>query len=67
MASRVSSGRSGAAGLPFSLEAAKAVKAWGPDEVVLLPLYPQYATTTTGSSLPSVMSRYGPIAAIPLR
>ena len=36
---------------PFSLEAARAVKAWGPEEVVLLPLYPQFSTTTTGSSL----------------
>jgi len=36
---------------PFSQEAARAVKAWQPDEVVLLPLYPQYSTTTTGSSL----------------
>ncbi|WP_428487899.1 ferrochelatase [Rhodopila sp.] len=36
---------------PFSLEAARAVKAWGADEVVLLPLYPQFSTTTTGSSL----------------
>jgi ferrochelatase len=36
---------------PFSLEAARAVKAWGPDEVVLLPLYPQFSTTTMGSSL----------------
>jgi ferrochelatase len=36
---------------PFSLEAARTVKAWAPDEVVLLPLYPQYSTTTTGSSL----------------
>ncbi len=36
---------------PFSLETARAVKAWAPDEVVLLPLYPQYSTTTTGSSL----------------
>ena len=36
---------------PFSLETARAVKAWQPDEVVLLPLYPQYSTTTTGSSL----------------
>ena len=26
-------------------------KQWRPDEVVLLPLYPQYSTTTTGSSL----------------
>ena len=36
---------------PFSLETARAVKSWQPDEVVLLPLYPQYSTTTTGSSL----------------
>ena len=36
---------------PFSIEAARAVKAWDPDEVVLVPLYPQYSTTTTGSSL----------------
>jgi ferrochelatase len=36
---------------PFSLETARAVKDWRPGEVVLLPLYPQYSTTTTGSSL----------------
>jgi ferrochelatase len=36
---------------PFSDEAARAVRAWAPDEVLLLPLYPQYSTTTTGSSL----------------
>ena len=36
---------------PFSLETALAVKGWQPDEVVLLPLYPQYSSTTTGSSL----------------
>jgi ferrochelatase len=36
---------------PFSEEAARAVKEWDPDEVVLLPLYPHYSTTTTGSSL----------------
>ncbi len=36
---------------PFSLEAARAVRDWDPDEIVLLPLYPQYSTTTTGSSL----------------
>lgn len=36
---------------PFSDDAAKAVKAWGADRIVLLPLYPQYSTTTTGSSL----------------
>jgi ferrochelatase len=36
---------------PFSNEAARAVRAWNPDEVLLLPLYPQFSTTTTGSSL----------------
>jgi protoporphyrin/coproporphyrin ferrochelatase len=36
---------------PFSLETARAVKAFAPDEVFLLPLYPQYSTTTTGRSL----------------
>jgi ferrochelatase len=36
---------------PFSREAAREVAAWMPDHVVLLPLYPQYSTTTSGSSL----------------
>ncbi|MBR0673642.1 ferrochelatase [Neoroseomonas soli] len=36
---------------PLSDAAARAVKAWAPDEVLLLPLYPQYSTTTTGSSV----------------
>ena len=36
---------------PFSGVVARAVRDWGPDEIVLLPLYPQYSTTTTGSSL----------------
>ncbi len=36
---------------PFSIETARAVQAWDPDEVLLLPLYPQFSTTTTGSSL----------------
>jgi ferrochelatase len=27
------------------------VRAWDPEDVLLLPLYPQYSTTTTGSSL----------------
>ena len=35
---------------PFSEAAAAAVKAWDPDEIILLPLYPQHSTTTTGSS-----------------
>ncbi len=36
---------------PFSAETAAAVKAFAPDHVLLLPLYPQFSTTTTGSSL----------------
>jgi ferrochelatase len=36
---------------PMSAETAAAVKAWAPDEVLLLPLYPQFSTTTTGSSM----------------
>jgi ferrochelatase len=36
---------------PFTREAVQAVKAFAPERVVLLPLYPQYSTTTTQSSL----------------
>jgi len=36
---------------PRASTAAAEVKAWGPDEIVLLPLYPQFSTTTTGSAL----------------
>jgi protoporphyrin/coproporphyrin ferrochelatase len=36
---------------PMSDETARAVAAFAPDEIVLLPLYPQFSTTTTASSL----------------
>ena len=36
---------------PRAAAAAAEVKAWGADETILLPLYPQYSTTTTQSSL----------------
>ena len=36
---------------PLTQETAADVAVFGPDEVVLLPLYPQYSTTTTQSSL----------------
>jgi ferrochelatase len=36
---------------PFVKDAAKAAEAWGATDVVLLPLYPQYSTTTSASSL----------------
>ncbi len=35
---------------PMSEETARAVKQFAPDHVLLLPLYPQFSTTTTGSS-----------------
>lgn len=36
---------------PFTREAVEQLRGAGCDEVVLLPLYPQYSSTTTGSSL----------------
>jgi ferrochelatase len=36
---------------PMAGETAALVKAFNPDKIVLLPLYPQFSTTTTGSSL----------------
>ncbi|MGD9537842.1 MAG: ferrochelatase [Alphaproteobacteria bacterium] len=36
---------------PMSDETARAVAAYAPERVVLLPLYPQFSTTTTASSL----------------
>ena len=35
---------------PLTEAAAAEVKAWSPERVVLLPLYPQFSTTTTESS-----------------
>jgi ferrochelatase len=36
---------------PLTPETVGAVKAWQPDEIICLPLYPQFSTTTTASSL----------------
>lgn len=36
---------------PMTAETVAAVKAFEPDRIVLLPLYPQFSTTTSGSSL----------------
>ncbi len=36
---------------PFSAETVRDVSQWKPDHIVLLPLYPQFSTTTTQSSL----------------
>lgn len=43
---------------PFARETAETVAAFAPDEIVLLPLYPQYSTTTTGSSFKDWMQVY---------
>jgi ferrochelatase len=36
---------------PFADRAARAIRQWEADEIVLLPLYPQFSSTTTASSL----------------
>lgn len=36
---------------PRADDVAQAVRQWGADEIVLLPLYPQFSSTTTGSSV----------------
>jgi ferrochelatase len=36
---------------PSCLDAARSVAEWNPDRIVLLPLYPQFSTTTTASAL----------------
>ena len=45
---------------PFTEEAIKELAAHAPDEIVLLPLYPQYSRTTTGSSINEWNRRFGP-------
>ncbi len=44
---------------PRAADAARAVRDYGPDEIVLLPLYPQFSTTTSGSSLAEWRKRFG--------
>ena len=43
---------------PLTEETARAVEAFAPDEIVLLPLYPQFSTTTTASSLEAWRKAY---------
>ena len=43
---------------PFTKEAVHQVRSWPVDELVLLPLYPQYSRATTGSSLNEWRRRY---------
>ena len=43
---------------PLTADVARAVEAFAPDEIILLPLYPHYSTTTTGSSLAAWRKAY---------
>ncbi len=43
---------------PFVEDAVKEIEAFMPEEIILLPLYPQYSTTTTESSLRSWRRAY---------
>jgi ferrochelatase len=45
---------------PFTAEAITQLAAFAPEDVVLLPLYPQYSKTTTGSSLNEWNRRFQP-------
>ncbi|HVY88986.1 MAG TPA: ferrochelatase [Hyphomonadaceae bacterium] len=45
---------------PYAADAVSEVIAWGANKVVLLPLYPQFSTTTTASSLKSWRDAGGP-------
>lgn len=45
---------------PYAADAVSEVLAWGATKVVLLPLYPQFSTTTTASSLKSWKQAGGP-------
>jgi ferrochelatase len=45
---------------PFTAEAIRELETHAPEEVVLLPLYPQYSRTTTGSSLNEWKRRFHP-------
>jgi ferrochelatase len=41
---------------PMSLEVIKKIENYAPDELILLPLYPHFSTTTTGSSIEDFIS-----------
>jgi ferrochelatase len=43
---------------PMTRAAAAEVAAWSPDHIILAPLYPQFSTTTTGSSIKAWREAY---------
>ncbi len=46
---------------PLTKDVVADIEAYDPDEVLLLPLYPQFSTTTTGSSLKSFRAAWAPL------
>lgn len=42
---------------PMSDEVIKKIESYSPSEIILLPLYPQYSTTTTGSSIEDFVTK----------
>ncbi|MGH9681902.1 MAG: ferrochelatase, partial [Candidatus Acidiferrales bacterium] len=50
---------------PLTAEAAAAVNDWKPEELVLLPMYPQYSFATTSSSLKEWQRLYHPNGSAP--
>ncbi|GAB4162450.1 MAG: ferrochelatase [Rickettsiaceae bacterium] len=42
---------------PMSPEVVKQIEHYKPDEIILLPLYPQFSTTTTGSSIEDFIAK----------
>ena len=51
---------------PLIKEVVEEVKNYGPDSIILLPLYPHFSTTTTGSSL-TEWNKYAKALAIPTK
>jgi ferrochelatase len=48
---------------PYAEDAVEKIKQYAPDEIILLPLYPQYSTTTTKSSFEDFMKKSANISA----
>ncbi len=45
---------------PYAADTVREVKSWGADRVILLPLYPHFSSTTTGSSMIAWKEARGP-------
>lgn len=43
---------------PMANEVAEKIKEYGPDKLILLPLYPQFSSTTTASSIKDFLANY---------